>query len=135
MKSKSDLILSNFPDVGYLKRYIENNNLPDDAILLVERVEDIYYEQYGWKTFKKTSYLYHKCLNLLNDINHDIELQKQDFDTADMKTSMDMEQLLSVKKEIENNNNNIEEMYEEFTQINQVVYHKENNTLLIYLHD
>lgn len=34
--------------VGQLRKAIEN--LPDDANVVVERVEDVYYEKYGWAT-------------------------------------------------------------------------------------
>ena len=36
-----------------IKDWIEKYNPPDDAIVLVERVEDIYFEKHNWKTVKK----------------------------------------------------------------------------------
>lgn len=39
--------------VGELKQHIKEHNLPDDAIVLVERVEDIYFTKHNWKTIKK----------------------------------------------------------------------------------
>ena len=39
--------------VGDLRKYLETHNPPDDAIVLVERVEDIYFEKHGWETTKK----------------------------------------------------------------------------------
>lgn len=34
--------------VGWLKKFIEENNIPDDSEILVERVHDVYYTKYGW---------------------------------------------------------------------------------------
>ena len=39
--------------VGDLRKFLETHNPPDDAIVLVERVEDIYFEKHGWKTVEK----------------------------------------------------------------------------------
>lgn len=33
---------------GQLKKLLEN--IPDDAIVNIERVEDIYFDKYGWTT-------------------------------------------------------------------------------------
>lgn len=42
-------------NVGDLKKFIEQNNLPDDAKVLVQRVEDFYYEQNNWGVYLKDS--------------------------------------------------------------------------------
>lgn len=34
--------------VGWLKKFIKENNIPDDAQIFVERVEDVYFEKHGW---------------------------------------------------------------------------------------
>lgn len=39
--------------IGDLKKFIEKHDLPDDAIILVERVHDIYFEKHNWETVKK----------------------------------------------------------------------------------
>lgn len=39
--------------VGELKTFIEENNIPDNAKILVERVEDVYFEKRGWSVIKK----------------------------------------------------------------------------------
>lgn len=39
--------------VGELKAYIEKYNIPDDAPILVQRVEDEYFELRGWKVYTK----------------------------------------------------------------------------------
>jgi hypothetical protein len=37
--------------VGQLKKQLED--YPEDALVVAERVEDKYYEKYGWTTLKK----------------------------------------------------------------------------------
>ena len=44
--------------IGDLKKFIEKHDLPDDAIVLVERVEDIYFDKYSWETVKKPHDIY-----------------------------------------------------------------------------
>ena len=39
--------------VGELKEFINKHNLPDDAKVLIERVEDKYYENHGWGVYLK----------------------------------------------------------------------------------
>lgn len=46
--------------VGRLKKFLENNpDLPDDALVLTQRVEDVYYEEHGWGVVLKEGYPYH----------------------------------------------------------------------------
>ena len=39
--------------VGGLKKFIEDHNLPDDALIFIQRVEDVYFEEHNWSTVKK----------------------------------------------------------------------------------
>ena len=39
--------------VGGLLEFIKENEIPNDAIVVTQRIEDIYYEQHGWKVYKK----------------------------------------------------------------------------------
>lgn len=39
--------------VGTLKKFIEKHDVPDDALVVVQRVEDFYYEDHGWKVYLK----------------------------------------------------------------------------------
>ena len=54
--------LSRYEDyltVGRLKKFLENNpDLPDDALVLTQRVEDVYYEENGWGVVLKEGYPY-----------------------------------------------------------------------------
>lgn len=42
--------------VGKLKKCLED--YPDDALVVAQRVEDIYYEKHSWETLKKPDGLY-----------------------------------------------------------------------------
>lgn len=39
--------------VGELKAFLSKHNLPDDAKVLVQRVEDVYYEKHNWGVYLK----------------------------------------------------------------------------------
>lgn len=39
--------------VGDLLDFIENNNIPREGKILVQRVEDAYFEVLGWETLKR----------------------------------------------------------------------------------
>ena len=39
--------------VGALKKFIEKHEVPDDALVVVQRVEDFYYEDHEWKVYLK----------------------------------------------------------------------------------
>ena len=39
--------------VGELRAFLNENNLPDDALVLVQRVEDVYYKKHGWSVYEK----------------------------------------------------------------------------------
>ncbi len=44
--------------VGKLKEWIEKFDVPNDALVCVQRVEDVYYEKHGWKTIKRQDHIY-----------------------------------------------------------------------------
>lgn len=39
--------------VGRLKEFLNEHRLPDDAIVVVQRVEDVYYEKHHWGSYLK----------------------------------------------------------------------------------
>lgn len=44
--------------VGQLKKFLEKYNIPDHAKICIQRVENIYFEQYDWSTIKKEGFQY-----------------------------------------------------------------------------
>lgn len=65
--------LSKYKDyltVGKLKKFLEEHpELPDDANVLIQRVEDRYYEENGWGVVMKEGYWYHA----ISDKNKEME--------------------------------------------------------------
>lgn len=49
LKSYRDKALN----VGRLKKFIEDHELTDDAIIMIQRIEDRYYEKFGWTSYLK----------------------------------------------------------------------------------
>lgn len=39
--------------VGELRRFLSDRKLPDDAPVVVQRIEDVYYENHGWWVYPK----------------------------------------------------------------------------------
>lgn len=44
--------------VGDLKKQLEK--YPDDALVVAQRVEDVYYEKHGWETINKPDPIYNE---------------------------------------------------------------------------
>jgi enoyl reductase-like protein len=52
--TKEDLLKSKMVlTVGDIKKHIEKYNLSDDTIVLLERIEDRYFENHGWSVYLK----------------------------------------------------------------------------------
>ena len=63
-----------FLTVGQLREFLENNkNIPDDAKVLVQRVEDVYYEKHGWGVVLKEGEHYHSHLEMNKNMREEIE--------------------------------------------------------------
>jgi hypothetical protein len=39
--------------VGDLKKFLDKHNLPDNSPVLIQRVEDVYYEEHRWGVYLK----------------------------------------------------------------------------------
>jgi len=51
--TKEDLQNRHFLTVGRLKEFLNENKLPDDAVVVIQRVEDIYYDNHHWGVYLK----------------------------------------------------------------------------------
>lgn len=100
--SKEDLLKIKGQDfstqltVGKLKKFIEENNIPDDALVLIQRVEDFYFEKNNWKVYLKEGQHTHyfkqfnesiqnnefENKNLKEFSEQDIELSKEQYHPA-----------------------------------------------------
>ncbi len=71
--------LSRYKDhltVGRLKEFLEKHpELPDDALVLAQRVEDVYYEKNGWGVVMKEGYHYHSYKE--NNIRMEEEIKRR----------------------------------------------------------
>lgn len=48
--------------VGRLLEFIKENNIPDDAPVMMQRIEDYYFEKGNWETHKKKGESYYNLL-------------------------------------------------------------------------
>ena len=63
--SKEDLLgYSHSLTVGDLKKFIEEQGIPDDAKVMIQRVEDKYFENNDWGVYLKEGYWYHTASEL-----------------------------------------------------------------------
>jgi hypothetical protein len=65
--------------VGELKEFLYKNNLPNDAQVFYQRIEDTYFEKNGWKTIKKEGENYYYLLRWNTDIDSGKYLDKEEY--------------------------------------------------------
>jgi len=66
----------NYLTVGKLRKYLEQHpELPDDANVLIQRVEDRYYEKNGWGVVLKEGY--HYQMNKTHNIRMEEEIRRR----------------------------------------------------------
>ncbi len=74
---------NNFPGyltVGHLLDFIEKHNLPRDAKVFYQRIEDSYFtEKGGWKTVKKQGYFYHQAVKTNKRVDEGYYDDKEEF--------------------------------------------------------
>lgn len=54
--------------VGRLKQFLNKYQLPDDAPVLIQRIEDMYYEKHDWGVYLKEGEHTHYCKSWNEDI-------------------------------------------------------------------
>jgi hypothetical protein len=59
--------------VGQLLDFIEKYNIPRDAKILVERIEDVYYEERGWEVVYKEGEYYHWSKKANEDMTEELQ--------------------------------------------------------------
>ena len=65
--------------VGDLLKFIEDHDVSKDSKILVERVEDFYYEKNGWETVKKQGDQYNSTMNLIDKAKNGVFSNKKVF--------------------------------------------------------
>lgn len=72
-------IKSGFLTVGGIKKFIEKYNLSDDSIIVVQRVEDFYYENNNWSVYLKEGEHTYYCKQWNRDIESGKYLDKTQY--------------------------------------------------------
>ena len=62
---------TNYLTIGRLKEAIQD--LDDDVKVVVERVEDKYFEKHGWDTLKVEGFDYYQCLEHNKNVKENLE--------------------------------------------------------------
>lgn len=63
-----------------LKKFLADNpELSDDAVIVVERVEDVYFEKHGWSTYQVKGYHWHHHNKWNEDIDSGKYLDKDQY--------------------------------------------------------
>lgn len=62
-----------FLTVGKLKERLQKTELSDDAVVLIQRVEDTYYQNNGWDVFLKEGCHYYSVVRMNKKMQEEIE--------------------------------------------------------------
>lgn len=86
MKDPHNLVenYKHYSTVGQLLEFIEKNNIPMDAKIMIQRVEDVYFEKNGWTTVNKEGYWYHSSKSFNDKIDSGKFDNKEEY--PDLKT-------------------------------------------------
>jgi hypothetical protein len=137
-----------FLTVGRLKKFIEENNLPDDSPVLVQRIEDRYYEgndisgmsgctdtedgiyppgskSAGWGVYLKEGETYHSAKSMNERMNEEIILRKNG-------NSGEFPRIKDPEKYIEELNDNLKDQYHPVWS--PVLYKDDKDILFLDLH-
>ena len=110
---------SGFLTVGNLIEFIKNNNIPNDAIIVAQRVEDVYYEKHNWGVYLKEGDI-SKMLRGFNESIDSGEFQKKYSDMPeDIKKKFTEEDIL--------------ESMDEYHPILSPVLYKEDKNEILFL--
>lgn len=77
-----DELLKRYEDyltVGDIKKFIEKYNLPDHSKVLVQRVEDVYYENHHWGVYLKDG---DNTITIKDDDGNDIKYNQEQYHPA-----------------------------------------------------
>lgn len=110
--------------LGDIKRFIkENENLSDDTTVVVQRIEDKYFRNGGWRTYLVEGESYHNALRFNNEMREEMERIKlnQEREYPDIKNHS--EYLIEIADNLK----------DQFYYPNCITKDK-NNTILIYGH-
>lgn len=74
--SKEDLVKyknSHYLTVGRLLEFIKEHSIPEDALIVTQRIEDVYYKKHNWGVYTKPGYGYHSAVSMNQNMNEEID--------------------------------------------------------------
>jgi hypothetical protein len=110
--------------IGQLLDFINEYNLPRDNKVLVERVEDVYYEEHGWKTVKKEEFMFWSEMELINKAKSGGFNNKEDYP---LMTEEKINNIIEMEKTIDGTKN-------EYHPVFSPVKYKDDDNLYLDLH-
>ena len=109
--------------VGELKEFLLEHNIPDNAVVVTQRVEDVYYEKHNWGCYLKEGEHSFNLKRWNEDIDSGKYLNKEEY------PNMNEENLLKATSE------EIKNSMEKYTIASSCVFYKEDpDILFIDLH-
>ena len=110
--------------VGKLLAYIKENNISNDALVLIQRIEDIYFEENGWSTVKKEGFMYNSEKEIIDKAKSGVYSDKS-------KYSNMTDEIL---KSIIESEDTLDECKEEYITVFSPVKYKNDDNLYLDAH-
>lgn len=63
--------------VGGLKKSIEDYGIPDEAKVVIQRIEDVYYDRHGWGVMLKEGEQYHNAIQMNESMKEEISRRER----------------------------------------------------------
>jgi hypothetical protein len=84
--TKEELMTYDCLTVGKLKEFLYEHNFPTNAPVVIQRVEDRYYEQNNWKVYRKKGEWYYRAIKENEKIDDGTYLDKEEYPDLDPET-------------------------------------------------
>lgn len=107
--------------VGDLKKFIEKFNVPDNAVILVQRVNDYYFLEGKWKVYKKEGEFYNNAIERNQELDAGVYHNKEDY------PDLENPEILRTNKE------QLEDLKEEYVPIASPVFYKDDKNDFLFL--
>ena len=99
--------LDKYKEVGYLtvkdlREFLKNNpDLSDDNLVMVERVENIYFEEHNWGVYKKDNHISHNAQLFNEKLDRGIydDMDEYPLMTSEIKEKFSSEEIENLQSE------------------------------------
>lgn len=116
-----------FLTVGRLKKNIEDFEIPDEAKVFVQRIEDVYYKKNGWGVVLKEGYHFHSSIELN-------EKMKEEIARRERGEEPEYDKIEDPNVHICEDENFLNEIKEQYTPAWCVSGYKDSDNLFLNLH-